>query len=164
MSAIQTWMKNKILRTVSEEIVDFKEARKIEKLIKKTLEEKKDIWVWLAAPQIWINKRVFACKFDKKNVTIVVNPKILNFSPDSRLDQEGCLSLPWAWWYVARPIDITVEFYSSRWEKRLLKLSDFPSRVFQHEFDHLDGILFADKLDGDLTIEDEQLAEELDLI
>lgn len=140
---IQTWFNNPILRKVSDEIVDFKDAKKIEKAMKDFLDEEN--WVWLAAPQIWINKKIFIAQFDKKNNTTVVNPKILQFSEKESVMQEWCLSLPWVWADVERPSEVVVEFFTVKWEKRKLKLDWFAARVFQHELDHLDWILFIDR-------------------
>jgi len=142
---IQTWLNNKILRTIADEIVDFSEAKKLVKEMKRFLANSED-WVWLAATQVWIMKRIFLAQLDKKNVTILINPKILQFSDEKILWQEWCLSIPWVFWDVERSKEIFVEFYNLKWEKFNLKLKWFSAVVFQHELDHLDWILFFDKI------------------
>lgn len=151
---IQIGAKNSILRKISSEIKDFKEAKKIEKLLKDSLWDFNDIWVWLASPQIWINKRVFISKPDKKKIITFVNPRILSRSNDLEIDQEWCLSIPWIWWDVERAIKIQVEYYTVKWEKIVINLEWFPAKVFQHEYDHLDWILFIDKVVWDLTYDE----------
>lgn len=141
---IQTWYNNPILRKISDEIVDFKDAKKIEKEMKDFLNNEEN-WVGLAGPQVWIMKRIFIAQFDKKRNTTVVNPKIIDFWSKKTISQEWCLSLFWVWADVERSKNITVEFFNTKWEKKTLKLTWFASLVFQHELDHLDGILFIDR-------------------
>ena len=150
---IETWLNNPILRKISE-IVETKEIKKIDKVLRDYLVSKKDEWVWLAAPQLGINKRIFLCKFDKKNVSTIVNPEILYFSDETEVHQEWCLSLPWVWWEVERPIMIQVRYQDIKWKEKILNLKDFPARVFQHEFDHLNWVLFYDKVIWDLQIDE----------
>lgn len=160
---IQIWVNNPILRKVSEEVVDFKEAKKVEKVMLDFLASKKDIGVGLAAPQIGINQRIIIGKFDKTNSTTLVNPKIISHSPESTLDQEWCLSLPWVWWNVRRYFKVHIEYYSIKWKKFELILEDFPARIVQHEIDHLNWILFTDRVIWNLLIDQDVCLSSLGL-
>ena len=113
---IQTGLNNKILRTVAEEVQDFSEEKNFIKDLKKFLENSKD-WVWVAAPQVWYSKRIFLAKFDKKNTSVVINPKILKFSEKKVVWQEWCLSIPWVFWDVERAKKIIVEYFNENWKK-----------------------------------------------
>ena len=74
-----------------------------------------------------------------------VNPRILHASAASRVGVEGCLSLPGAPALVRRAHTLTVEYLDARGERTELELSGLPAVVFQHELDHLDGVLLIDK-------------------
>ncbi len=154
ISKIQIWAKNPILRKISSIITDFKDAKNIEKLLKDSLWNKADVWVWLAAPQIWINKRIFISKPDKKKITTFLNPRIIYSINEFDIEQEWCLSLPGIWWDVKRSKKIQVEYYTIKWEKIIINLEWFSARVFQHEYDHLDWVLFIDKVVWDLTYDE----------
>lgn len=143
---IITWEGNQTLRKISVKINDFKEAKKIEKNLKLTLKNNSKTWVWLAAPQIWINKRMFIAMFDRKKITTIINPRILKVSNETEVCQEWCLSLPWVWWDVERYSVIKVEYFNSKWEKIVQNLDKFWAKVFQHEYDHLEWILFVDRV------------------
>ena len=151
---IITWENNPILRKISVTIDDFKDVKKIEKSLKTSLAKHEQNWVWLSAPQIWINKRIFIGMFDKEKLTTVINPKIIKYSQKTEIAQEWCLSLPWLWWDVERSLVIQVEYYTNKWEKVIENLDKFPAKVFQHEFDHLEWILFIDRVIGDIEIDE----------
>lgn len=155
---IQTWLNNKILRTVAEEIKNFSEEKNFIKELKKFLEISED-WVWVAAPQAWYSKRIFLAKFDKQNTTVVINPKILKFSEKKVVWQEWCLSIPWVFWNVERSKKITVEYFNEVWKRFKMELKWFWAIVFQHEMDHLDWILFFDKIVNWEFVMDEWMTE-----
>jgi peptide deformylase len=76
----------------------------------------------------------------------VFNPKIINVSEDLTLDQEGCLSYPDLWLAIKRPAKIQVEYQNSKGDIIEAEMDGLVSRCFQHEFDHLNGICFVDKV------------------
>ena len=156
---IQTGLKNSILRAKSEEIKNFSEEKYLIKELKKFLKKSKD-WVWLGSPQVWHSKRIFLAQFDKKNTTVVINPKILKFSERKVVWQEWCLSLPWVFWDVKRSKKIVVEYFNEVWKKIKMELKWFWAVVFQHEFDHLNWILFFDKLVNWEFVMDEWVTKE----
>jgi len=110
--------------------------------------------VGLAAPQIGVNRRVIVMhahqgeEDPRSRLLGMVNPEIVERGPTSEFDEEGCLSIPGIRGDVLRNIDIVVEAVDHEGDEIRLELSDFEARVFQHEIDHLDGILFTDHLDG----------------
>ncbi len=156
---IKTGLNNKILRAKSEEIKKFSEEKEFIEELKKFLEISED-WVWLAAPQVWFNKRIFLAQFDKKNTTVVINPKILKFSKKLIKWQEWCLSIPWVFWDVERSKKIKVEYFTENWKKIITELKWFWAVVFQHEMDHLDWILFFDKLVWWEFVTDEKITKD----
>jgi peptide deformylase len=101
--------------------------------------------VGLAAPQVGRHERIVIAKIAKRFLTMI-NPKILEFSEKTTTEEEGCLSLPDLWGPVERPEGITIRFTNEKNEEHTLYLSGLDSRVVQHEVDHLDGILFIDRM------------------
>ena len=154
MLKIETWLDNPILRKVSEEIKlsEIKKYVKLWKEMKKYIKNPDNGGVGLAAPQVWINKRLivvslFKNRDDKDAKTIMmINPKILEHSENIELDEEWCLSVPWEKWKVSRYKEIKLSFLDQKWNKKVLILNSLSARIVQHEIDHLDGILFVDKV------------------
>lgn len=111
--------------------------------------------VGIAAPQVGESKRVFIVwsrpgKRYRKNVPkmeplVIINPKIISKSKKMLKDWEGCLSIPGIRGLVARNVSVEIEFLTSDGRKISSKFSGFPARIFQHEFDHLNGVVFIDR-------------------
>mmetsp|Transcript_10650 Transcript_10650/g.16308 ORF Transcript_10650/g.16308 Transcript_10650/m.16308 type:complete len:207 (+) Transcript_10650:37-657(+) len=112
--------------------------------------------VGLAAPQIGINKRLMVYndsgdpnQFSRE--VVLVNPTITKYSEATDVFEEGCLSIPKFEGYVERSTTINITAKTILGDPVKKNLSGWEARVFQHEYDHLDGILFIDKLqEGDL--------------
>ena len=107
--------------------------------------------VGLAAPQVHEGLRLFVAVLDddpdsKTEATAIINPEIIPNASDKREGWEGCLSIPDIRGLVPRFTDITVLALDRHGKKIELKLTDFPARVVQHETDHLDGVLFFDRM------------------
>lgn len=104
--------------------------------------------IGLAANQIGIKKRIFVMGGFENFQTpqAFFNPKILSTSDNLIEDYEGCLSYPKLWLKIKRPAEIFVEFFDSSNDKKTMNLSGLAARCFQHEYDHLDGICFVDKV------------------
>ncbi|HPA25352.1 MAG TPA: peptide deformylase [bacterium] len=137
---------NPILRKKSREIkheeilrADFK---KLVKDMAKTMLEKDG--VGLAAPQVGKNIRLIVVN-SEDGVMAFINPKILKKSWRKKIGEEGCLSLPDIFMLVKRHYGVEVEFLNLEAKKQKIKAKDLLARVFQHEIDHLDGVLFIDK-------------------
>ena len=118
--------------------------------------------VGLAAPQIGISIRLFivdASPFSEdKNLSIeereklskfkmvFINPELKAISDELNTFNEGCLSIPEIREDVVRENEIIVDYYDQNFNKHSLKLDGLRARVVQHEYDHIQGILFTDKL------------------
>ena len=107
--------------------------------------------VGLAAPQVHEGVRLFVAVLDdepdsESDATVIINPDIIPNASDKREGWEGCLSIPDIRGMVPRFTDITVLALDRHGKKIELKLKDFSARVAQHETDHLDGVLFFDRM------------------
>lgn len=154
MLKIETWMENEILRTVSEEI----KKSELDAYIKlwnemiKYIKNPKNWWVWLAAPQIWHNKRLIVVSllknWDDENykTIMMINPKILSHSTETEIENEWCLSLPWEKWKVERFKEVKISFIDDKKRENILYLTPTQSRIVQHEIDHINWVLFMDKV------------------
>ena len=83
----------------------------------------------------------------------MINPTIIETSPEKCTDQEGCLSVPGESGDVERWSWVKIEYLDTEGKKYSLRLTDLAARIVQHEIDHLDGILFTDKIDTPLMME-----------
>ncbi|MEI6119138.1 MAG: peptide deformylase [bacterium] len=150
---IQTGLNNPILRSISEEVQEINQDLIVfcHKLVVLMYQNK---GVGLAAPQVGENIRVIATsQRDKKKTkdkflgeTIMINPKIVEKSKETILREEACISLPNCLGMVRRHHTITVEFLDLKGKKQTKKYKEFNSVIIQHEIDHLDGVLFLDKI------------------
>ncbi len=157
---------NKVLRKISKEIpVSSITKVKIQKIINdmnKALDSQDD-GVAIAAPQIGVSLRLFIVSgkiFDEnfirgeltKNQNIIkkpnlvfINPVFKKMSKDKKLMTEGCLSVRPLYGKVRRATRATIEAYNESGKKFTKEGSGLLAHIFQHEIDHLDGILFTDK-------------------
>ena len=104
--------------------------------------------VGLAAPQVGINQRLMVVNWEgdpgqSKSELVLCNPSIVEQSTETDVEPEGCLSFPGFIADVARAESIVVEFQTVKGKLSRLELSGWEARVFQHEYDHLDGKLYA---------------------
>ncbi len=154
-----TWEDVPILRTICDTVPKVTpDIRKFCKDILKLMREYE--WVWLAAPQIWQNYRIAAVTQRDTSATdtqgrsewklldefVIINPVVLSQSDESDVAEEACLSLPKIKGDVERPYSITIQFIDIKWKEQIHKATWFNARVILHEMDHLDGVLFIDKL------------------
>ena len=103
--------------------------------------------VGLAGPQVGVLRRVAVVSPNGRNFYEFVNPVIVS-SSGSQICREGCLSVPGINGEVERPKKIEVMAYDRNGRRFLLKAEGFLANICCHEFDHLDGILFIDKMMG----------------
>lgn len=103
--------------------------------------------VGLAAPQVGILKRVCVVSVDGKKVYELINPVILKSSGE-QIGPEGCLSIPNRRGDVMRPKRLTVEAFDRKGKKVKYNVDGFTAVAFCHEMDHLDGVMFIDKVVG----------------
>lgn len=146
---IETGTSNAVLREKS------KPVKKVDKDILKLLQNMEETMhtdggCGLAAPQVGVHKRVIIVMLnqstDQELVLGMVNPEIVFHSEATYYDTEGCLSVPGVFDEVERYEDIVVKFLDKKGREQMLKLADLNARVVQHEIDHLDGVLFVDKI------------------
>lgn len=108
--------------------------------------------VGIAAPQVGINRQVILVqRFDKEGQPFEAyfNPEIIAYSDSLHLRAEGCLSIPATREVVQRPWAIHLKYQERSGLWREESIEGFTARIFQHEIDHLNGILFTDKLPKD---------------
>lgn len=105
--------------------------------------------VGLAAPQVGILKRAVVIDGDEAGIIKLINPEIIE-SVGVQTDEEGCLSVPGRSGIVERPKKVTVRALNEKGEEIILTGEDLMARAFCHEIDHLDGILFVDKMEREL--------------
>ena len=118
--------------------------------------------VGLAAPQVHEGMRLFVALLEedpdaKTEATVIINPEIVPNGDQKEGGWEGCLSIPDIRGMVPRYTDIRLKALDRTGRSLELPLKDFPARVAQHETDHLDGVLFFDRMTslGTLTFLDE---------
>jgi peptide deformylase len=119
--------------------------------------------VGLAAPQVHEGVRIFVAALDssedeeESEPIAVINPEIIIVGADVVEDWEGCLSIPDIRGLVPRAREIKIRAFDRTGSRIELSAHDFPARVIQHEADHLDGVLFFDRMKsmGTLTFLDE---------
>jgi len=147
-------VKEPALRYISKDVTTFdKKTFTLIKDLKETLAVQKDpIGVGLAAPQIGRKLNAFAIK-PKDEIKIIINPKIISLSKESKelIDEhnklmEGCLSLPNLYGPLKRPDSIKIEYLDEKGDKKTSLFDSFEAQIIQHEIDHLNGILFTDRL------------------
>ena len=122
-----------------------------------TLEEQKG--AGLAGPQVFVGRRVFlaavlpaSSEDEPPGVEVFINPKLTPLTDELARAWEGCLSFPELLVLVPRCRAVRIDYFNAAGEPRALALVDFPARVVQHEFDHLEGILTIDRAESSLHI------------
>jgi len=111
--------------------------------------------VVIAAPQVYISKPIIIVASrpnprypdaPEMDAVVMVNPEILELSPNTCLGEEGCLSVPNERGEVERAYSIRVRYQSLYGEVIETAFEGFPARIVQHEVDHLNGVLFVERL------------------
>jgi peptide deformylase len=102
--------------------------------------------VGLAAPQVGIGERFFVIHAGGEAPLAFINPTIIETSADTVACEEGCLSLPGVQADIIRPAAVKVQAFDTKGRPFTIECSGIVARVIQHENDHLDGILFYDRL------------------
>lgn len=135
-----------VLRTPAEPVTDFdKELRKLVQDLTDTMLEAPG--AGLAAPQLGVGLRVFTYYVDEQ-LGHLVNPT-LELSDEVYIDDEGCLSFPGLAFPTERAVRTVAKGYNMYGEPVAVEGSDMLARALQHETDHLDGVLFIDRLDDE---------------
>ncbi|GIV65759.1 MAG: peptide deformylase [Chloroflexota bacterium] len=109
--------------------------------------------VGLAAPQVGISERLIVVEYAEndeeedapKKLFVVANPEIVKVSTETEKGIEGCLSIPGLVGEVERPLQVVIRGQNRRGQPVRIKAKGWLARIFQHEIDHLEGILFTDR-------------------
>lgn len=104
--------------------------------------------VGLSANQIGINERAFAMVSDIETMQVIVvfNPKIIKEYNKKETMEEGCLSYPETFLQIERPYSIVVKFGDEDKKVHKIKMEGLMARIFQHEYDHMEGINFTQRV------------------
>lgn len=105
--------------------------------------------VGIAAPQVGIGKRFCIVYTPWDSTQVFVNPRITAFSDDMVEAEEGCLSIPGLLGMVSRHVAVVVRYQDLKGQEQMKTLEGLSAVVAQHEIDHLDGILFTDRVAPD---------------
>ena len=146
---IITGANNPILRAVSEPVKKFDaELKKFAKNLKDTMMKADGLGI--AAPQVGKNIRLVIVTLNQKTdhqvIVAMANPEILAHSKKTVINEEGCLSLPGLYGDVERFAELTVAFQDLDGARQVFDLKGLNARVIQHENDHINGILFIDRM------------------
>jgi peptide deformylase len=102
--------------------------------------------VGLAGPQVGFMQRIFVTHIEKDEPRIFINPSIIATSEEMVKYEEGCLSLPGVWADVVRPRALRVQAWNEKGRPFTMEADGILARVILHEHDHLEGLLFIDRL------------------
>ncbi len=150
---------NPVLRKISKKVVDVG-SEKTKKIVKDLIKVMRDNnLIGVAAPQIGVSERIFLTELrttkarksaigdEEKGLKIFINPKILGYSEEMVEMWEGCGSVAESNFFVPviRPMAVVIEALDIEGKKFKLITKDLLARVIQHEYDHLDGVVFLDR-------------------
>lgn len=140
-----------ILRNKARKVTDF--GQDLQTLIDDMVETMREApGVGLAAPQVNVPLRVIVVEFGDeedeeapKKLFAMINPEITRISNDSLIGTEGCLSIPGFQGDVDRSLTVTIKGQDRHGRPMRIKAKGWLARIFQHEIDHLNGVLFIDR-------------------
>ena len=142
-------MGDPILEKVCKEVKEV--TPRTQELIDDLLETMYDAnGVGLAAPQVGILKRIVVIDVTGEDPIVLINPRILETSGE-QTGGEGCLSLPGKSGTVTRPNYVKVRAYDRNMKPFEMEGTELLARAFCHEIDHLDGHMYVEKVEGELT-------------
>ncbi|MCX8063161.1 MAG: peptide deformylase [Anaerolineales bacterium] len=153
---------NNILRRKALKVEKF--DKELQNLIEDMIETMRaEPGVGLAAPQVAVPLRLIVVEYGEDEnpdsspkLYVMANPEITRASTETELGVEGCLSIPGYVGEVERAVEIVVRGQNRFGKPMKVKAKDWLARIFQHEIDHLNGILFIDRTDKVWKVEDEK--------
>lgn len=143
---------NDVLRRKAHKVTEF--DKELQKTIDDMVETMREApGVGLAAPQVGLLDRLVVVEYEEddekedspKKLYVVVNPEIISASEETEMGIEGCLSIPGLVGEVERSLEVVVRGQNRRGQPVKIKADGWLARIFQHEIDHLDGILYTDR-------------------
>ena len=102
--------------------------------------------IGLAGPQIGLMQRIFVVHVEGDEPRAFINPSIIETSQETAKYEEGCLSVPGIWADVIRPKTVKVQAWNEKGRAFTMEAGGLLARVILHEYDHLEGVLFIDRL------------------
>ena len=156
---------NPILRQKAQSLGNF-QAQEVQSFIDRLITTTQQAnGVGIAAPQVGKSDRIFIVasrpslrypNAPTMEPTAMINPRILDQSHERVKGWEGCLSIPGIRGFVPRYQAIEVEYCDRTGQRHQQQLTDFVARIFQHEYDHLEGIVFLDRVESSQDLITEQ--------
>ena len=152
------YLGDRVLRQPAKRIAKIDDN--IRKLIKQMLQTMYSAdGIGLAAPQVAINKQLIVIDCEPDNPAnpplVLINPKITRYGNDLCNAEEGCLSIPGVYLEVTRPEAIEVSFKDENGRPRKRQADGLLSRAIQHEMDHLNGVMFVDRVENNIVLTEE---------
>lgn len=152
------YLGDRVLRQPAKRIAKIDDA--IRTLIKEMLQTMYSAdGIGLAAPQVGVNKQliVIDCEPDNENSPplVLINPKITRYSSQTCNSDEGCLSIPGVYLEVNRPEAVEVTYKDEHGKPQKLQAADLLARAIQHEMDHLNGVMFVDRVQNEIALTQE---------
>ncbi len=141
-------------KAVEVETIDDEIKNLIEEMFETMYDEN---GIGLAGPQVGKNLRLFVIELDDEIRRVFINPQIISTSQETSMYDEGCLSIPGVYQEIERPVRITVQALNENGKAFTIEADDLLARAIQHEYDHLEGMLFIDRASPEFrqkTIED----------
>ena len=139
---------NDLLRQKAAPIANIKKESKLwTETVQKMLDAiKKGKGVGLAGPQIGLLQRIFVVSIEGDTPRVFINPSIIETSQETAKYEEGCLSVPGIWADVIRPKTVKMQAWDEKGRSFTIEAGGLLARVILHEYDHLEGVLFIDRL------------------
>lgn len=143
---------DEVLRRKAHRVTSF--DKDLQKVIDDMVETMREApGVGLAAPQIGLSSRLIVVEYEEndqvedspKKLYVVANPEIIKASTETEMGIEGCLSIPGLVGEVERSLEVVVRGQNRRGQQLKIKAKGWLARIFQHEIDHLDGVLYTDR-------------------
>ncbi len=159
---------HEILKRKAHKVTDF--GKDLQTLIDDMIETMRDEpGVGLAAPQVNVSLKVIVVEYGEEDsekppkLYTVINPEITNYSDETETGIEGCLSVPGFAGEVERSLSVTVRGQNRIGKPIRIKAKGWLARIFQHETDHLNGILFIDRATRVWKLEDEETKDKVSI-
>ena len=152
------YLGDRVLRQPAKRVA--KVDREIRQLVKEMLQTMySEDGIGLAAPQVAVQKQLIVIDCEPDNPAnpplVLINPTIKQLSRDEGVAQEGCLSIPGVYLDVKRPQVVEVTYKDEHGRPLTLQAAELLARVIQHEVDHLNGVLFVDRVENRLALAEE---------
>lgn len=153
----------KIAKPLSRKLLATDAYKDLRRRMLATVQDPKDEGVGIAAPQVGISRSVIAVqRYDKPGepFEMYINPKILSYGDSSAVGMEGCLSIPGIYAKVRRAQSIRLRYRDEQYRLHTEEVKGFTAVIFQHEVDHINGILYTDRMiPGSEILENERQRE-----